>query len=305
MEIDYYSRPEISNSDILAFEKGPEYFWLYKNKKIPKMESKAMSDGSLKHMFVLEREKFWESYFANDERLSAKQKEFLQAVYDEYQRSGYIAEEMLEYAFENTYATYKKGDGMRLGSKLHDQLNGILSGKKPLSWSEINMCKDAQSIIDSNKTARESLNPSINGAISLSEVEVYFNLHGVDCRGKIDRLNIFQDQKMLDVVDLKTTQDIMSEKDILKKFEDLKYVRALEFYKTGVLSDRDLQETFGIDQSWTVNAMIVHVDRCSARTFVLSEETLKKQDQSIKDALLEIKKRQEEDVWVKEEIIKL
>lgn len=305
MEIDYYSRPEISNSDILAFEKSPEYFWLYKNKKIPKMESKAMADGSLKHMYILEREKFWETYFANDERLSAKQKEFMQSVYDEYQKHGYIDESIIENAFKSTYATYKEGDGMKLGAKLHEQLNGILSGKQPLSWSEINMCKDTHNIIESNKTAKEALNPSAIGVISLSEVEVYFTLHGVKCRGKIDRLNIFQDQKMIDIVDLKTTQDVMSEKNILEKIESLRYVRALEFYKKGVLADKELHETFGIDESWTVNVIIVHTDRYSARTIVLSDETLRKEDESIEKVLKEIKEKQETDVWIKEEIIKL
>ena len=44
-----------------------------------------------------------------------------------------------------------------------------------------------------------------NEDTSLAEKEIYFNMHGVDCKSKLDRITVNEDNKTVTLVDLKTT----------------------------------------------------------------------------------------------------
>lgn len=57
-EHEYFSHPNVSNSDLGTLKKDPWLFWLTKNKKIEKLSFDHFELGTLIHLAVLEPEKF-------------------------------------------------------------------------------------------------------------------------------------------------------------------------------------------------------------------------------------------------------
>ena len=55
--LEYFNRPEISNSDLNLFKKSPLRFLLKKQGKLENITTKSMELGSLVHMAILEPEK--------------------------------------------------------------------------------------------------------------------------------------------------------------------------------------------------------------------------------------------------------
>jgi hypothetical protein len=312
-EENYYANEAISNSDLGYLKVSPRQFVMRKQREM-QTKSAAMELGTLIHKFTLEPDEF---IIADVEPVTGKMGEYIQA-YFEIEKSGVAEDKIAEMAY--AHAQYKPSH-----SKPETILKSFKKKKENIDYYEFLKRADGkialgqkdkqviegcytslQAHVVSNKLLFSSPNENTE---TFNEKEIYFKLHDVDCKSKLDRLIVDNDNKTVTVVDLKTTSNqvygtctpLGSKTGILLRdwhttgfmYSCLQYsyYRQLAFYMQAA------KEQY---PDYKVEAFIIAVDTKGSydtAVYKLPAEWIKEGEDEIKCLITEYKHYKESNVW--------
>ena len=207
-ESNYYAKESISNSDIGELKLSPRRFVMRKQQEM-RTKSAAMELGTLIHKFTLEPDSF---IVADVEPVGGKMGEYIKA-YFELEKVGTPEDQISNMAYQ--MSGYKPS---------HSKPETVLKSfkNKPENAAFYEFLKDADGKIALTVKDRQIVEgclTSLKGHVvankllfqnednSFAEKEIYFNMHEVDCKSKLDRITIDEKTKTITFVDLKTTSN--------------------------------------------------------------------------------------------------
>ena len=312
-DANYYANDAISNSDLGYLKISPRQFVMRKQREM-QTKSAALELGTLIHKFTLEPDKF---IVADVEPVTGKMGKYIEAYFElekvntpkdkiadmayqmaEYKPSHSKPETILK-SFkkkeENVkyYEFLKNADGkIALGQKDKQIINGCLTSLR------------GHAVCNKLLFAEPSKQVEV-----FNEHEIYFNMHDVDCKSKLDRLIVDHDKKTVTVVDLKTTSNqvygtctpLNTKTGILLRdwhttgfmYSCLQYsyYRQLAFYMQAAASQY---------KDYTVEAFIIAVDTkgsYDSAVYKLSSEWIEEGNNEIKCLLSEYSHYKQSNVW--------
>ena len=234
---DYYSIKAISASSLKWFEVSPLYFRKMLDKEIEQISQKYFEFGTQVHMKLLEPERFDKEYCTLDFKTptSEQQKQF---CLDYLQYPAKKIEDKAIYAYKQSYVSKESDDKIKEKAvKLKEQLHNYIQYLKRrtefkdiLSKSVWESLNDIKNTVHNHIKANELLTNTDNKDIFYAnEFEIMWEYPklGLPCKSAIDRLVIDHTNKIIKLVDIKTTQYLHEFKE---HFEDLKYYRQLAYY---------------------------------------------------------------------------
>jgi hypothetical protein len=246
----------ISNSSLGWFRLSPKYFRDKIDRKIEEPEQDYFELGTKLHYYLLEPQKFEELYVYLDFPIpsSAKQKEFCELFAKAIKGKRDVSEsEKANEIYKSLYVSDKKSD-----SKITSEAMKIVMGnrqyikylqkadtyKDTINYTTRKLLDDARQSVLGHKKANEILlakepysttNIVTNkDYIEANEATIYWehptvNIYGEPavCKSRIDRLIIDHTNKIVKLVDLKTSYNL---KEFPNKFKLYKYNEQLTFY---------------------------------------------------------------------------
>ena len=243
VEIPYYEdTSRISRSSLNWFKVSPRYFKDKLDGLIPNETSSAMENGTMKHAYLLQQDEFKKMYRILDFGVptSAQQKQFC---------LDYIASKAttvnlkaLE-AFKSNYSISGKTDeelalkGLEMALKLKSYikwLRGNETGQKTMTWAQLNSLKKTKENVILHKKANELLFKNGDSSDYFSQNEFHINWEipivggGIlQCKSLLDRIVIDYENKIVKLIDIKTT---ISNADFTTSFKKYGYGMQMAFY---------------------------------------------------------------------------
>lgn len=244
IKIPYYEDlSRISNSNIgLFIKKGPKYLKDTLDGKNESMKAKYLEKGTMIHMYLLQPDEFWQTYEILDfETPSSKQQLLFAQTYVnscEIEPNSRVLS-----AYQEAYSTKGKSDdkslteGLELVEKLKDYIQYLqiekTTVKKVISWADLNMLKDIKVNVEKHKLANELLFNQPDTVEQHNEFHInweypiQFSDITIQCKSLLDRV-IFDDvNKVITLIDIKTTVDVNGFKHSISEFD---YNRQLAYY---------------------------------------------------------------------------
>jgi hypothetical protein len=238
-EKQYYSEKRVSNSSLSYFEESPALFKKFIDNEIEQEEKSYFSRGKQIHMAILEPDEFYKNYnYVSFETPKSEQQKQFCADYVKY-KAKLKEDEALLSAYKNSYKVKKQDDKITEDAKdLRDKLTSYIEyiDKKDkykeilsfVEWDKIHSLKSQSKI---HKKAKELLylDPLNTYKTAYNELIIFWEdtLHKVPCKSMIDRLVIDEENKVIQLIDLKTTSTFKGFKDKAREF---RYFRQLAFY---------------------------------------------------------------------------
>lgn len=307
----YEDNSRISNSSLGWFKKSPRY---YKNRLegIEKGETtKAMSNGTMIHSYILQPEEFKKEYkVLNFETPSSpNQKKFC----EDYVKSKATTVKLkaLE-AFKSNYSTTGKKDeemalkGLEMAIKLKSYIKWInmTNGSvKPITWSEMNSLKLIKESVLLHKKAKELLlnNENSDSLIHLNEFHINWEFNNSKqntktlCKSLIDKLIIDHENKTVFLVDIKTTG---SASEFKKSFNEYDYGRQMAFYWFAISWYFEYELKIDISE-YTQQTYIVAIEPQTKIVKVLDvpESILIEKSKEIKNIISDINWHEQNNLW--------
>lgn len=259
---------------------SPELFLAVKQGTYKIAESPSMKSGSIKHKMILEGDSFGDDYYIQEEILSAKQREFVDAIIALRKEIPFSGDADYNEIHKKVYSISKDGDGADLAKKLWTRIESEERGKKAITGAEWADARKALDIVAKNQSARALLNFA-----DIRENEVYFKYRGLPCRAKIDGCGTtYEEAKTGIIVDLKTHSRPVSQEEFLKRIEEFGIKRQLAFYELALKNAEGFKDVFnGLER---IRKIIISVDPVVARIYEVSDETAAKEVEKI-DAILD------------------
>lgn len=247
IKIPYYEdNSRISNSSLGWFLISPRYF----KDRLDGIESftatKAMDNGTMTHMYLLQPEEYKKTYkilnFTTP--TSPQQKKFCQDYIDSKAKTANL--KALE-AFKANYSTTGKADedsaakGLEMALKLKSYIKWLREGGNSgttITWSTSNSLKITKENVKLHKKANDLLfnNGDSLEYVTHNEFHINWELtlpngHRLECKSLIDRLIIDHANKKITLVDIKTTADVNNFAESFKKYD---YGRQMAFYWSAI-----------------------------------------------------------------------
>jgi hypothetical protein len=207
-ESNYYAKESISNSDIGELKLSPRRFVMRKQQEM-RTKSAAMELGTLIHKFTLEPDSF---IVADVEPVGGKMGEYIKA-YFELEKVGTPEDQISNMAYQ--MSGYKPSH-----SKPETVLKSFKNKPENATFYEFLKSADGKiALTVKDRQIVEGCLTSLKGHVvankllfqnedsSFAEKEIYFNMHEVDCKSKLDRITIDEKTKTITFVDLKTTSN--------------------------------------------------------------------------------------------------
>lgn len=234
----YYDIKAISASSLKWFEVSPLYFKKMLDKEIEQAPQRFFEFGTQVHMKILEPERFEKEFTCLDvtKPSSEQQTKFCQD-YLSYP-SKKVADKAL-YAYKQNYKTTEsdekiKDKAVAMKEKLHDYIMYLKKRtevKDVLNKSAWNKIQEIDQLVRKHIKANELLFSDITNenVFAANEFEILWDFPTKDlpCKSAIDRLVIDHTNKIIKLVDIKTTGNLAEFK---QRFEELKYSRQMAFY---------------------------------------------------------------------------
>ena len=235
----YYQESRVSNSSLSYFEESPALFKKFLDNEIAQEEKVYFNRGKQIHMAILEPEEFYKNYtYLSFETPKSEQQKAFCADYVKNKKKQ-SEEEALINAYKNNYSVKKTDDKISEDAKiLRDKLSSYLEYidkkdkyKEILPWSEWDKIHSLKGQSTLHKKAKELLydDPFNMNEKSYNEFVIFWEdtLHKVPCKSMIDRFVIDEENKIIKLIDLKTTSTF---KGFKEKAREFKYFRQLTFY---------------------------------------------------------------------------
>lgn len=293
---EYYNVKKVSNSSLSWFQISPKYFRMMLDKEINEDDkSYIFEKGEMVHSFLLEPEEFERNYTFLDYETpkSQQQKDFCDKI-ARFKKGS--REERLLRAYKEAYITKESDDKVLekaqiLEKQFKDYIKSIKLStkfKKVLSVSMYNKLSDIKVKVFDHKIARELLSNEQNSLFGnneklfiKNEFEIYWEFMGIECKSMLDRIVIDHENKVIKLIDLKTTSSFG---DFTTKFYEYKYYRQVTFYwfalyhyfmNIGINPDEYKKETYVI----AINMQ----EPTEVKVFEISEKTMTEGENEIID----------------------
>jgi hypothetical protein len=240
--------------------------------------------GKMVHYYLLQPDIFDKNYVFLDYETpkSQQQKDFCDKV--ARYRSG-NKEEILLRAYKECYSTKESDEKIvEKANSLKDQFKDYIKSIKLTSMQLVvispsvnNKLIDIKSKICDHKIAKElifneqnSLFGNTEELFIENELEVYWEYNGVECKSAIDRLIIDHKNKVIKLIDLKTSSSF---EEFKEKFDEYKYYRQVAFYWMAINYKYPELKDYNME---TYVVAINMKEPTEIKVFEISELTLKK-----------------------------
>jgi len=243
-EKEYYANPRVSSSSLKWFEESPRYFKAKLDKEIEEESKSYFEIGKKVHMRLLEPEEYSKNYIYLDVKLpkSDNQKKFCD-TYLSYKFKGTKDSKLID-AYKANYTTSGMSDDkiLEAANKIYKDLTSYLTYLKKrieckdvLTHSDHTYIEDAYKLVQEHCAAKQLLylteEDKLHNVEEHNEFVIFFEWNIEDtkipCKAMIDRFVVDYDNKIVKLIDVKTTGKINSFQD---SFESFKYYRQLAFY---------------------------------------------------------------------------
>lgn len=239
-----------------------------------------MKEGTIAHSEILTPERFWDEYYLQTDSLHPKQKEFVDNLIAKRAKEGEITRRMVEEVYKDVYTKPKEGDGMVLYTKLENHIKGLYQGKEPITMAMKINAEKRKAALEANKQAVEILEMA-----NMREEEIYWTLHGIKCKGKIDANGIIEEKKKVIIADIKNSIKPMTDEEVKEHIIKYDYIRQLRYYDHGIRNSEALNMLYDGLINYEVERYIIHIDPVVARVIKITDEKAMERDETIKKAL--------------------
>lgn len=299
ISIPYYEdNSRISNSAIGWFnKKGPQCLRDMLDGKEEGISGKFLEKGTMIHEYILQPEEFWKDYeiLDFDTPKVSQQKTFCECYANLLSTDPFEEDDvLLVKAYRNAYSNSKTDtqvlfDATKLKQVYTDYIKylRIRSTKNVISFADLNMLKNIKSNLENHIAASSLLWPT--GKVEEhNEFHINWELNGVKCKSLLDRVVIDHENKVVTLIDLKTTVDAFNFKHSVEEYD---YYRQIEFYFEALAWYFKNELKLDINE-YEKKAYIVAIQsngNNQVRVFnMLNQEELSKRSEVISDTLKEI-----------------
>lgn len=235
----YYDIKRVSNSSLKWFEVSPKFFRMMLDKEIDQENEFIFKRGKMVHSYLLQPKEFEQEYvFLDYETPKSQQQKSFCETYARAKKG--TEDEKLLKAYKESY-TIKENDDKILekANVLRNQFKEYIKSIKlspikiVLPKSSLEKLQDIKKEILNHKVASNLIITDIKTILSTdnieihNEFEIYFEYQGVECKAMLDRVILDHTNKIIKLVDLKTSVDYDIFNDKLFYY---KYYRQLAFY---------------------------------------------------------------------------
>lgn len=302
-EKEYYSEQRTSSSSLKWFEVSPMFYKKMLNKELEQESKRYFEIGKKIHMRILEPKEFDKAYIylEYDTPKSENQRKFC----EDYITTRGTADARLRYAYKNNYACDKLTDEKILEKALElkkDLSKYITYLKKRAEVKDVLTYTDNKLIEACHASAIDHIAASklltvdpLSNIIEYNEQVVFFEYNGVKCKSMIDRLVIDHDNKVVKLIDLKTTASISNFKH---SFEEFSYHRQMAFYWIAIYAfckENNIDISTYSKETYIIAFQKGELVEC--RIFDVKEEYLNTGLQEIDVILSQIKWHEDNNQW--------
>lgn len=236
----YYTIPFVSASSLHWFGDSPKFFRMKQYKLLEEETASYMELGKQIHMKILEPKEFDKNYTHLTYNIpsSEKQKEFCNSYLT---NKGKATERILS-AYKSTYSTSGMSDkkieenAVELKKKLASYIKYLQKStvyKDVLTKNKWGVINDAKKAVETHKKANnllfrfKDINTELTSVLNENEYPIHWKFKSIDCKSLLDRLVIDHDNKLIQLIDVKTTFSLAK---FTESYETLKIYRQLAFY---------------------------------------------------------------------------
>lgn len=285
--IDYFKIDAINHSSLAFLDEdcgGSILKWkAYKEGRIDNEKTSSMEFGTLLHTYIFEPEKF-------DVEIGNKPGEKICQVIEAVAKLSEnefdfltLDDHFLNYGkkFEVGGKNYKDETILKQVKEGIDYYNFLCSKKFStktfISSDDMNKMIRCSESIKNHEQATNLIFKRNNGII-FNEISIEFTIYDRNCKAKLDRIIIFEEQILIIIPDLKTTSNLSEFKS---SFEKYKYYRQCAFYREAAKS---FARSLGYLNDFKVNSYIVAVEtkgQYECKVFKVSEDYIEKGEEEL------------------------
>lgn len=238
-EKDYYKVKAVSSHSLGNFKISPLYFKKKLDRELEEEPMRFLEKGKKVHMKLLEPDLFEQSYIYLDFDKPKSQQQ-LQFCEDYISSKQKLADDKALEAYKKNYSSTGSDDKVKEKAvDLKKQLSKYITYLKKrtevkdvLNKSDYDWLMEAERAVKNHKKANELLFPETNplqNIFQANEFQIYWEStkHKLPCKSALDRVIIDHDNKVIKLMDIKTTSSLSKFKD---SFDEFKYYRQLAFY---------------------------------------------------------------------------
>lgn len=307
-EKEYYSEKRVSSSSLKWFETSPLFFKKMLDKEIEQETKRYFEIGKKIHMKILEPNEFDKNYIFLDYETpkSENQRQFCEDYITYPARK---ADDKLLYAYRKNYSADKLTEEKTIekATDLKKQLSKYITYLKKrsevkdiLTFSDNKLIEELAELtkvhIAANKLLYLTDEDRMNGVEEFNETPIFFDWMGVPCKSMLDRFLIDHKNKVVKLIDLKTTVNLG---EFSHSFEEFSYYRQMAFY-WGALYDYFKTKYPAIKDYYSKETYIVGLqkgDLPECRVFQIGETWLSNGLDEIEQLLPRIKWHFDNDQW--------
>jgi hypothetical protein len=301
-EKEYYNEKRVSSSSLKWFEQSPLLFRKMLDKEIEQETKRYFEIGKKIHMKLLEPKEYDKNYIYLDYETpkSENQRKFCEDFITYRSKNN---KDKLIYAYKTNYSAEKLTDDkiIEKAEELKKQLSKYITYLKKrsevkdiLTYTDNNLITTIEQVVKDHQAANPLLFLTdvdrMNGVEEFNEKVIFFNFLDVECKAMLDRIVIDHKNKVIRLIDIKTTSNVGEFKHSLEEF---KYYRQLAFYWAAVYHEFKLHD-------YTKETYIVAIQKGEipdCRVFSISKEWLNTGLDEIVALLPRIKWHQDNNKW--------
>lgn len=316
-EKQYYAEKRVSSSSLKWFKDSPKTFKKQLDKEIAQLNLSWLETGRQIHMNLLEPNLFDKSYIYLDYNIpkSTNQKTFCEKYVELLEKSSSEKETILIDAYKKAYNTKGKSDEKikEESDKLYKSLRHYIEYlekskeyKEVMSKSKWNLIQNIKEETKTHKKASKLLYDKFDNVLS-KDIESYneyvifweypeIDSYKIQCKSMIDRFIIDKKNKIIKLIDVKTTSNLGNFANSIDKY---KYNRQLMFYWLAIFYE--FKELIPDIEEYTQETYIVVVstnpDIPECKVFPIDEKMLIDGIVDIKKTMTEIAWHYKNDLW--------
>lgn len=295
IDIPYYEdKSRINNTAIGWFlNRGPFYFRKKMSGEIPDEESRAMSKGTMIHMWLLQPDEFKKHYRVSgmQKPKSQQQEKFCQELVNTTEIEPDLA--LLD-AYKKVYSIVGKSEAKMLSEakEIASTLNSYIKSLKDTEHTYITQY-DMKLLwsIKQNINNHVAAKPLLDDPDAHHEFHINWDFLTDDgralCKSLLDSVKFDTEKKECTIMDLKTTIHIHN---FEKSVEEYDYFRQFMFYR--LAAEWYIQNELHQDsKEWTFRVYIIAIDTVSdneVRVFEFTPEQLESRFADIKSVICDI-----------------
>jgi hypothetical protein len=307
----YEDNSRVSNSSLGWFLASPRYFKDMIDGKEVFTATKAMENGTMTHMYLLQPDEFKKTYkILNFETpTSPQQKKFCQEYIASIAPTAILK---ASEAFKDSYSTNGRPEeeigkkGLEMALKLKSYIKWLRAGGNSgttITWSALNSLKKTKENVQLHKKASELLFNNGNSPKFEAHNEFHINWditlksgNTIQCKSLIDRLIIDHENKIVKLVDIKTTADVNA---FAKSFNEYDYGRQMAFYWAAIywyFTNELHIDIFDYKHETNIVA-IQNNGNCACRVFSVPDSVITNKSEQILQILAEIDWHNSQNMW--------